>query len=142
MVDDTDLPDLEALSHRPRQSRPAETIDLEHIHARALHAARAAVDVKAEDVRVLDMHEVVSYTDYLVLCTGRNTRLTRRIMEEVAFKVKQEYGINVDSTEGSGSGEWILLDYLDFIVHIFTPEARDFYRLDNLWKQAPVEVIS
>ena len=88
------------------------------------------------------MHELVSYTDYLVLCTGRNTRLTRRIMEEVGFKLKEEYGIIADSTEGSASGEWILLDYLDFMVHIFTPEARDFYRLDNLWKQAPVEVIS
>jgi len=87
--------------------------------------------VKADEVKVLDMHELVTYTDYLVLCTGRNTRLTRRIAEEIGFKVKTEFGLLPMGTEGTTGGEWILIDFVDFVVHIFTPEARDFYRLDR-----------
>ncbi len=126
---------------RDRRRDSDAPVDLETIHERALLAARAAAGVKAEEVKILDMHELVTYTDFLVLCTGRNARLTRRIAEEVSFKLKQEYGILPAGREGAGSGEWILVDYLDFMVHVFTPEARDFYRLDVLWKQAPAESV-
>ena len=105
-------------------------------------AAKAALDVKADEVKILDMHELVTYTDFLVLCTGRNARLTRHVAEEVAFRLKTEAGVLPVSTEGAGGGEWILLDFLDFIVHVFTPKAREFYRLDVLWKQAPVEAVT
>jgi ribosome-associated protein len=132
---------MEAATKRDRRRDPASTVDLETIHQRARVAATAASGVKAEDVKVLDMHELVSYTDYLVICTGRNVRLTKRIAEEVAFKLKQETGILPAGSEGAGDGEWVLLDYLDFMVHVFTPESREFYRLDVLWKQAPVETI-
>jgi ribosome-associated protein len=98
--------------------------------------------VKAEDVKVLDMHELVSYTDFMVVCTGQNTRLTRRIAEEVAFRIKEGTGVLPTGTEGSASGEWILLDFLDFVVHVFTPQSSEFYRLDVLWKQAPAEDIA
>ena len=85
------------------------------------------------------MHELVTYTDFLVLCTGRNTRLTRRIAEEVSFKLKQRGRAAArPGARARRGGEWILLDFLDFVVHVFTPEAREFYRLDVLWKQAPV----
>ncbi len=141
MVDDQTVPDLDSLSRRPRPAPPAGGVDLEAIHARALLAAQAAVDVKAEEVKILDMHELVSYTDYLVVATGRNARLTRRIMEEIGFKLKSEYGLLPAGVEGSADGEWILMDFLDIIVHVFTPEAREFYRLDVLWKQAPVETV-
>jgi ribosome-associated protein len=104
-------------------------------------AATAAAGVKAEEVKILDMHQLVTYTDYFVLCTGRNTRLTRRIAEEIGFKLKQEAGLLPKGSEGTASGEWILLDYLDFVVHVFTPTAREFYRLGVLWKQAPVETV-
>jgi ribosome-associated protein len=130
---------MEAMTHRDRQRDPATPVDLEAIHARVRLAAEAASSVKAEDVKILDMHELVTYTDYLVLCTGRNSRLTKRIAEEVAFKLKQEYRVLPYGSEGLGDGEWVLLDYLDFMVHVFTPEAREFYRLDVLWKSAPVE---
>jgi len=132
---------LEAATRRERPRDPDAPVDLETIHERALLAARAAAGVKAEDVKILDMHELVTYTDFLVVCTGRNARLTRRIAEEVSFKLKQEEGILPAGNEGAGGGEWILVDYLDFMVHVFTPEARDFYRLDVLWKQAPVETV-
>ena len=139
MPEESSIPDLEGLARRARVSVPVSPEDLEAIHSRALLAAKAAAQVKAEDVRVLGMHQLVSYTDYLVLSTGRNSRLTRRISEEVGFRLKQEVGLVPTGVEGADSGEWILMDYLDFVVHIFTPEAREFYRLDVLWKQAPAE---
>ena len=132
---------MEAATRRERPRDPNAPVDLETIHQRALLAARAAAGVKAEDVKVLDMHELVTYTDFLVLCTGRNVRLTRRIAEEASFRLKQEEGLLPAGNEGAAGGEWILVDYLDFMVHVFTPEARDFYRLDVLWKQAPVETV-
>jgi ribosome-associated protein len=141
MPDELPLPDLESLSRRARPQTGGSEVDLKLIHSRALLAAMAAVNVKADEVKILDMHELVSYTDYLVLCTGRNVRMTRRIAEEIGFKLKQEAGLLPAGTEGTASGEWILVDFLDFVVHVFTPEARDFYRLDMLWKQAPVETV-
>ena len=141
MPENQSIPDLDALSRRERPQTAVSEVGLEHIHARAMSAALAAVNVKADEVKILDMHELVSYTDYLVLCTGRNVRLTRHIAEEIAFKLKQEAGLLPAGTEGTASGEWILLDYLDFVIHVFTPEAREFYRLDVLWKQAPVESV-
>ncbi|MBN1322311.1 MAG: ribosome silencing factor [Thermoleophilia bacterium] len=135
------VPDLESLERRERP-RPAEGgAGLELIHDRALMAAKTAVDMKADEVKILDMHELVTYTDYLVLCTGRNTRLTKRIAEEIAFRLKNQAAVMPGGSEGTAVGDWILLDFLDFVVHIFTPEAREFYRLDVLWKQAPVELV-
>jgi ribosome-associated protein len=132
---------MEAATRRDRRRDPATPVDIETIHERASLAARAAASVKAEEVKILDMHELVTYTDYLVLGTGRNVRLTKRIAGEVSFRLKQEEGLLPAGSEGVGDGEWILLDYLDFMVHVFTPEARDFYRLDVLWKRAPAEMI-
>ena len=134
-----DTPDLASLQNRERDRPDGSHLDLEDIRALALKAAEAALDVKAEDVKLLDMHEVVTYTDFMVICTGRNTRLTRRIAEEVAHRVKKEGGLLPAGTEGASAGDWILIDFLDFVVHVFTPEAREFYRLDVLWKQAPWE---
>jgi ribosome-associated protein len=138
---DTARLDLDALSLRERPSKPETAAELEAVYERVRVAAEAALGVKAEDVKILAMHELVSYTDYLLLCTGRNVRLTKRIAEDIAFKLKQDAGIVPTGIEGTGGNEWILMDYLDFIVHVFTPEARAFYRLDVLWKQAFVEVV-
>ena len=135
-------PDLESLERRERPQSATSLADLELVHNRAHLAAMAAVGVKADEVRILDMHELVTYTDFLVLCTGRNSRLTRRIAEEVGFKLKAEAGLRPVGTEGTTGGEWILLDFLDLVVHVFTPRAREFYRLDVLWKQAPVEIVT
>ncbi len=132
---------IEAVVQRDRQDNIAVPADMETIHARARLAAEAASAVKGEDVKILDMQELVTYTDYLVIATGRNSRLTKRIADDVALKLKQEHHILPAGTEGVGGAEWILLDYLDFMVHVFTPEAREFYRLDVLWKRAPVETV-
>jgi ribosome-associated protein len=141
MPDRDTAPDLESLAQRSRLRPPGTEPDLGLIHSQALRAARVAVELKADEVRILDMHSLVTYTDYLVLATGRNARLTKRIAEDIGFKLKQESGLLPRGTEGTAAGDWILLDFLDFVVHIFTPEAREFYRLDVLWKQAPVEMV-
>ncbi len=141
MADEPAGPGLHSLSQRERPAPPGSDRELEVIHERALLAATAAASVKAEDVKILDMHELVTYTDYFLLCTGRNVRLTRRIAEEIGFRLKREAGLLPSGTEGTTSGEWVLLDYLDFVVHVFTPAAREFYRLDVLWKQAPAESV-
>jgi ribosome-associated protein len=84
------------------------------------------------------MRGVVSYTDYFVICTGRNPRQTSAIVDAVREKLKAER-VLPQRVEGDREGDWVLLDYLDAIVHVFTPEARAFYRLENLWGQVPSE---
>jgi ribosome-associated protein len=126
---------------RPRELTPHDAAALARIGAVAREAAAAALALKGEDIRILTMHELVTYTDFLVLCTGRSTRQTRRIADEIGVRLKKADGLLPHSVEGDRTGEWILMDYLDFIVHIFTPETREFYRLDNLWKTAPVEAV-
>jgi ribosome-associated protein len=85
---------------------------------------------------ILDMRDLVAYTDYLLVATGQTPRQTRAIAEEVRLQLK-EHGARARKIEGDREGEWILLDMLDLVVHVFTPEARDFYRLDRLWREAP-----
>ncbi len=126
----------EATTARTRERTKPTPDQQEEILARARRAAGIASDLKAEDIRILDMRELVTYTDFLVLCSGRSVRQTKRIAEESLFKLRKELGVRPDGVEGDTVGEWILLDYLDFIVHVFTPEKRDFYRLDVLWKEA------
>ncbi|NLE75108.1 MAG: ribosome silencing factor [Actinobacteria bacterium] len=108
----------------------------------ARRAAAVALELKAEDIHILDMRELVTYTDFLVVCSARSSRQARRISEEIGLKLKTELGLRPDGTEGDASAEWILLDYLDFIVHIFTADKREFYRLDVLWKEASVETVA
>jgi ribosome-associated protein len=140
-TDDGSVMDAPGVPVRSEPRIPSTDEKLELVHRHALLAAATASGMKGEDIRILDVHDLVTYTDFLVLCSGRSSRQAGRIAEEIALKLKKELGIMPSSVEGERPGEWILLDFLDFIVHVFTPEARDFYRLDVLWKQAPVEVI-
>ncbi|GAB4242277.1 MAG: hypothetical protein Kow00129_00670 [Thermoleophilia bacterium] len=126
---------------RDKERDPRSPERLEEIHEQSRAAARIASDMKAEHIVILDMRELVTYTDFLVVCSGRSTRQTRRISEEIGLRLKRELGLTPSHVEGEVQGEWILMDYLDFIVHVFTPEARDFYRLGTLWKEAPAEEI-
>ena len=103
----------------------------------ALAAASSAGAKKAQDIVVLDMRGLVTYTDYLVVCTGQTPRQTKAIAEEVRRKLKHDHGVIARRVEGEREGEWILIDLLDVVVHVFTPQAREFYRLDRLWRAAP-----
>ncbi len=87
------------------------------------------------------MRPAVSYTDYFVLCTGQNPRQAKAIYDEVHGRMKAELGLIPRSVHRGGEERWILVDYLDVVLHIFTPEARAFYRLEDLWGDVPsVEV--
>ena len=91
---------------------------------------------QGEDITALEVGDLVGYTDYLVLVTARNERLAKAIHDEVHAQLKRD-GMLPARAEGIGESRWILLDYLDAVLHVFVPETRDLYRLDQLWGEAP-----
>ncbi len=99
-------------------------------------AARAAAGMFARDVTIIDLREAVSYTDYFVVASAETERQTRRIVEEVLEKMNEE-GYRPRSRRVDEGSAWISLDFLDVVVHIFTDEARDYYRLESLWRAVP-----
>ena len=96
-----------------------------------------AADKKAIDVAELDLRGVLGYTDFFVVCSGNTDRQTKAIHDGIHFGLKQQHGLLPRRVEGLGEARWILMDYLDVIVHVFAPEAREFYRLEQLWGEAP-----
>ena len=103
----------------------------------ARQLAAVADSKKAEEVIVLDMRELVAYTDYLAICTARNERQARAIVDEVRVQVKREAGLLPGGVDAGGEAGWTILDYLDCVLHVFTPEARERYGLEELWRDAP-----
>ncbi len=100
-------------------------------------AAAACEDKKAEDVRILALDPAESgLTDYFLICTGTNDRQTVAITDEIELRLKRDFNNYPNSVEGRRQGEWILMDYVDFIVHVFLPEKRAFYGLERLRKSA------
>jgi ribosome-associated protein len=102
----------------------------------ARRIAALAGEKLAEDVVILDMRPVCVYTDFFVLATGRNPRQTKSIFDEVYSQLKQE-GVLPRAVDGQQEAEWVIADYLDVVLHVFTPETRDFYRLEDLWGDVP-----
>ena len=105
----------------------------------ARRIATLAHEKLAKDVVILDMQGVCSYTDFFVVATGANTRQTKAIWDEVHGRLKHEEGLLPRSAAGEAEATWIVADYLDVVLHVFTPEARDFYRLEDLWGDVPQE---
>jgi len=101
----------------------------------ARRLAAIADDKKGSDLVALDVRPLVSYTDYLVICTARNERQAKAIHDEVYHGLKRE-GWLPARIEGEREAEWVLMDYLDAVLHIFTPELRERYRLEVLWGEA------
>ena len=102
----------------------------------AVAAARAAAEKQAEDVVVLDVHELIVITDFFVLCTGSSDRQVKTVVDEVE-KALRELERKPVRREGEQDRRWVLLDYVDVVVHVFAPEERDFYDLERLWLDAP-----
>ena len=98
--------------------------------------AELAADKLAVDVVVIDLHDVIGYTDFFVICSGNTERQTKAIHDGIHQGMKAE-SLLPRRVEGLGEARWILMDYLDVIVHVFTPDARDYYRLEQLWGEAP-----
>ena len=100
-------------------------------------AARAAAGMFAEDVVLIDLRELVSYTDYFLVCSGNTDRQTKAIHDGIHEGMKREHGVLPRRVEGLPEARWVLMDYLDVVVHVFVPETREHYRLEQLWGEAP-----
>jgi ribosome-associated protein len=98
---------------------------------------RYAEDKKARDVVALDLRGVLGYTDHFLLCTGNTARQTKAIHDGILEGLKREHDTLPRRVEGASKADWILMDYLDVVVHVFTPDTREFYRLEQLWGEAP-----
>lgn len=107
----------------------------EELDERICAALRAASDKKALDIVVLDLREIASFTDYFVVTSGTNVRQVQAIADEVVEQLKKQ-GTRAARVEGYNTAEWVLVDYGDFIVHVFEDKARKFYDLERLWRDA------
>jgi ribosome-associated protein len=103
----------------------------------ARQLAAVADSKKAEEVVVLDMRGLVAYTDFLAICTARSERQAKAIVDEVRLRVKRETGLLPGGVDAGGDAGWTILDYLDCVLHVFTPDARKRYALEDLWHEAP-----
>ncbi|MFZ0384766.1 MAG: ribosome silencing factor [Solirubrobacteraceae bacterium] len=97
-----------------------------------------ASDRKAEEIVSLDLRAIGGFADYFLICTGRSDRQCRAIHDAIHLGMKSEHGLLPARVEGMSEGRWILMDYLDVVVHVFTPETRERYRLEQLWREAPI----
>lgn len=102
-----------------------------------LAAVRAAESKKALDIRVLDLRPVTTFADTFVICTGGNARQIQAIADEVEKQLKQ-VNERPKSVEGYDNSEWVLMDYGDYVIHVFSEKARKFYDLERLWRDAPL----
>ena len=95
--------------------------------------AKVVDDKLGEEIVAADVRELVSYADYLVIATARNERLAKAIVDEVRLRMKREHGLLPARVEGEQEARWVLLDYLDVVLHVQVPEMRERYRLERLW---------
>jgi ribosome-associated protein len=101
-----------------------------------------ATDRKAREIVEIDMRALAGYTDWFVVCSGGTDRQVKAIHDAILEGCKRRHGLLPGRVEGVAEGRWVLMDYLDVVVHIFTPQTRDFYRLESLWGEAPVRAAS
>ncbi len=122
---------------REQSNTAAQSIDLQPETPNWLIAVRAAQSKKAKDIRVLDLREVTSFADFFLVCSGANPKQIQAITEEIGQQLAQrgEYPVSV---EGFKNAEWVLADYGDYLVHVFSEKARTYYDLDRLWRHAKV----
>jgi ribosome-associated protein len=100
-------------------------------------AVRAADAKQAKEIRVLDLRDVSSFADYFIICSGSNSRQIQAIADEIGLRLKKK-GERANSVEGYNHAEWVLMDYGDYLIHIFSEKARAYYDLERLWRDARV----
>ena len=103
--------------------------------------AEFASDAKAEGIVQLDLRGLTSVADYFVICTGRSDRQVKAVHDRIHLGMKTQHGTLPTRVDGFTQSQWVLMDYGDVIVHIFMPEMRDFYRLEQLWGEAPSKTL-
>lgn len=119
--------------HPEKEEHGLADVDLTRDVARA---ADLAQDRKGRDVTVLDLRGLSSATDFFLIVTGTSDIHVRSVAEHIMEELKRD-GVRPDHVEGMQGGRWVLIDYIDFVVHVFHPAARDFYQLERLWGDAP-----
>ncbi len=131
-------------SSRPSTSSSPKQIENNPVPVklRAREALIAVQEKKASDLVIMDMHETSGLADYFILCTGTSDIQVKAIAESVERRLKDEFREIPWHIEGAEHRQWILLDYVDLVVHIFSPERRTFYDLERLWSDAPMEQVS
>ena len=115
---------------------PGRPPDAEESRQAAVAAARAAAAKQAEHITILDVHGLIVITDYFVICSGTTERQVRTIVEEIE-KALRDLGRKPVRREGESERRWVLLDYVDLVVHVFTEQEREYYDLERLWGDAP-----
>ena len=105
----------------------------------ARRIAALAQEKLAHDVVILDMRPVTVYTDFFVVVSGQNPRQTKAIFDEVHLRLKHDHRVLPRAVDGEREASWIVADYLDVVLHVFTPQAREYYRLEELWGDVPAE---
>src|SRR5262245_53879294 len=120
---------------KPTQARPRKTAVKPKLSAELTTASEAARDKKATELVVLDLRKTGAFTDFFLICTGANPRQVHAIADAVEQALKVRH-VRPAHLEGYQRAEWILVDYFDFIVHVFSPAARSFYGLERLWGNA------
>jgi ribosome-associated protein len=108
--------------------------------ARAL--ARYAADRKAAEIVQLDLRGIIGFTDFFLICSGRTGRQVKAIHDAIHLGMKADRQLLPERVEGLAEARWVLMDYLDVVVHIFTPDARAYYRLEQLWAEAPLQELT
>ena len=101
-----------------------------------------ADDKKAIEIVALQVGEVLGYTDFFVICSGNSDRQAKAIHDGINEGLKKDHGVLPRRVEGLAEAKWILLDYLDVVVHVFTPETREFYGLERLWGEVPTKALA
>jgi ribosome-associated protein len=119
-----------------RPSKKAGEHPLTQLPAELQDVVRAALAKKASQVVVLDLRHGTAFTDFFVICSGQNARQVQAIVDAIENALRKDASRKPSHVEGYGDSDWVLLDYFDFIVHVFTPETREFYALERLWGSA------
>jgi ribosome-associated protein len=120
---------------QPARARATDPMTPEELAGAIVHYAE---DRKAIDIVQLDLRGMIGYTDYFVICSGRSERQAKAIHDAIYEGLKAAHGRLPERVEGLPGARWILMDYLDVVVHVFVPDARSYYRLEQLWGEAPV----
>ena len=138
MSDFIEIEELEAVEEAAEETEAAAPAPEADARQCAIVAARAADSKKATDIMVQDVRGLLSVTDYFVIATAANNRQVDAIVEAIEEAERKQCGAKPISREGTDNGIWALLDYGNFVVHVFQAEARDYYKLELLWNKAPV----
>jgi ribosome-associated protein len=126
-----------SLKHQAAESViSAQRTPFSDLDAEVQLALRCASDKKASNIVVLDLRDIASFAEFFIICSGANQRQVQAVCDEIGEQLKKQLSVRAVRIEGYKTGEWVLIDYGDFIVHVFDKDAREFYDLERLWRDA------